>query len=66
MSPLAELLSARYDTRRCTIISTNLLKDEIKTMYGDRIFDRMGEMYNYLFYDGEQQSYRGLYTTKTE
>ena len=66
MSPLAELLSARYDSRLCTIITTNLSVkeeggeevDELRSVYGDRIYDRVKEMYNFLVYDGEQPSYR--------
>ena len=67
LSPLAELLASRYSERKFTVITTNLslkevsddvYEDELKAIYGDRILDRLKEMCNTIFYDGEQQSYR--------
>ena len=67
LSPLAELLATRYSSRLFTVITTNLSvrevggdvwEDELKAIYGDRILDRLREMCNTIFYDGEQQSYR--------
>lgn len=67
MSPLAELIASRYSSRQFTVITTNLslkevgdgvCEDELKAIYGDRILDRLHEMCNTIFYDGEQQSYR--------
>lgn len=67
LSPLAELLASRYSERKFTVITTNLslkevsddvFEDELKAIYGDRILDRLREMCNTIFYDGEQQSYR--------
>lgn len=64
--PLAELLASRYESRLCTVITTNLSfkerggerVDELREVYGDRIYDRVREMYNFLVYSGEQPSYR--------
>lgn len=44
MTPMVDLLLERYDKRLFTIISTNLLPDQIHGKYGERIMDRMTEM----------------------
>lgn len=66
MSPIAELIASRYSARRFTVITTNLAvvdedgakADELRKVYGDRIYDRIREMFNFIVYDGRQQSYR--------
>lgn len=67
ISPLVELLSERYNNRAFTIITTNLTTkqyengietDELQQFYGDRTFDRMREMFNFMAYDCTQKSYR--------
>lgn len=55
-SPLTELLYARYDYRRWTIISTNLDDVKISERYGERIGDRINEMFGKLYFNGK--SYR--------
>lgn len=55
-SPLTELLYARYDYRRWTVISTNLDDVKISERYGDRIGDRINEMFGKLYFNGK--SYR--------
>ena len=71
-SPLTDLIKFRYNNRKTTIMSTNKLEvtkihadgtfdivgDELEEKYGPRIFDRLKEMCNMLFYSGEQKSYR--------
>jgi DNA replication protein DnaC len=67
VTPLVELLSERYNNQRFTIITTNLTTkkdesgaevDELQQVYGDRTFDRLKEMCNFMSYSGNQQSYR--------
>ena len=43
--PLAELLMSRYKTNSTTIIATNCTFEQIGETYGDRLQDRMREMY---------------------
>ena len=61
-SPFEELMSARYDKLKQTIISTNLVvvdnKDQIEERYGSRIADRLREMCNVINYDPNKKSYR--------
>lgn len=62
LSPVAELLTRRYAARRFTVITTNLAAgddgDELRDVYGDRLFDRIREMFNIITYDAKQKSYR--------
>lgn len=44
ISPVTELLEARYDAQRFTVITTNLTPKEIREKYGNRIADRFNEM----------------------
>ena len=44
ISPITELLEARYDAQRFTTITTNLTPKEIREKYGNRIADRFNEM----------------------
>lgn len=61
-SPFEELISARYDGLKQTIISTNLVidgeRDQIADRYGTRVADRLREMANTINYDPAQKSYR--------
>lgn len=45
VSPVSEVFYSRYDNNKVTVISTNLNKQQIKEVYGERIFDRMNEQY---------------------
>lgn len=63
LSPVAELLTQRYVSRRFTVITTNLTvkeggEDELREVYGERLFDRFREAYNFINYDAKQISYR--------
>lgn len=63
LSPVAELLTQRYVGRRFTVITTNLAvkengDDELREVYGERLFDRFREAYNFINYDSKQTSYR--------
>jgi len=54
--PLAELLLQRYKSNSTTVIATNLTFDQIGATYGDRLQDRMREMYAMIIYS--EPSYR--------
>lgn len=54
--PLSRLLLHRYDRQLTTIVATNLNFEEIQTRYGDRVADRLHEMYEVIKYDAD--SYR--------
>lgn len=49
--PLTNIFTERYDTNSTTIIATNLSVDDIRARYGDRVYDRMIEMYTGILYD---------------
>ncbi len=55
--PLAELLLLRYKQNRPTIIATNCTFEQIGERYGERLKDRMKEMYAVITY--KEPSYRG-------
>ena len=55
--PLAELLMLRYKQNRPTIIATNCTFGQIGEIYGDRLQDRMEEVYAVITY--KEPSYRG-------
>jgi len=55
-SPLVELIYARYDAQKFTVMTTNLTEDELFNKYGARISDRFAEMCDQIAY--EQGSYR--------
>lgn len=54
--PLAELLTSRYNQNLPTVIATNLTFDQIGEVYGDRLKDRMREMFAIIIY--REPSYR--------
>ena len=45
-SPVVELLYYRYDLQKFTIITSNLTPDEFRQRYGDRVGDRLLEMFD--------------------
>ena len=56
LSPIVDLLEYRYDQQLYTIVTTNLKPQEMRSHYGDRIADRLNEMFDkVIFQDG---SYR--------
>lgn len=56
ISPITELLYYRYDNKLFTIATSNLGDKDFNVRYGARIYDRMEEMFDRLFYTRE--SYR--------
>lgn len=55
-TPIIDLLEARYDRMKYTIISTNLPASQIRPKYQNRLADRFNEMMHFIEYTGE--SYR--------
>lgn len=55
-TPIIDIISERYAAQRMTIITTNLDSDELKTKYGERIYDRFREMLTSIVF--ENDSYR--------
>ena len=55
-TPIIDIISERYAAQRMTIITTNLEADELKTKYGERIYDRFREMLTSIVF--ENDSYR--------
>lgn len=51
ISPIIEILYYRYDKQLFTVITTNLLDDEITPKYGARIKDRFNEMFDRVYFD---------------
>ena len=56
ISPVTELLYSRYDRQLFTIITSNLSDKDLEDRYGQRIADRMTEMFERLHYSN--RSYR--------
>lgn len=56
ISPVTELLYARYDRQLFTMATSNLSDEEFCERYGSRIADRMEEMFERLYYS--HKSYR--------
>lgn len=54
--PLAELLMQRYKNNSVTLIATNYTFEQLGETYGDRLQDRMREMYAMITY--KEPSYR--------
>lgn len=49
---LEEVLSRRYDHNLMTMVTTNMTMDQIKSMYKVRIYDRVREMFNLIYFQG--------------
>ena len=54
--PLVEILYHRYETMKFTLCTTNEDDQSLKVKYGERIADRMNEMFNRLAFGA--QSFR--------
>ena len=46
ISPVIDIIYQRYNAMKVTILSTNLNMETIRKTYGERIFDRVCEMYD--------------------
>ncbi len=55
-TPIVDLLEARYERMKYTIISTNLAPEDIRPKYKNRLADRFNEMMHFVDFTGE--SYR--------
>lgn len=58
LNPAIDLLTARYNERLYTIITSNLTPDDIRTKYGARIADRFNEMFDRVIF--ENPTYRTM------
>ena len=56
-TPVVDLLYYRYDFQKFTVITSNLRGDEFRQRYGDRIGDRMLEMFDTIQFE-QSLSYR--------
>lgn len=56
--PLSDVIIFRYEHNLTTVIATNLSNEELRSRYGDRVYDRMIEMFYSIEYD--DPSYRGI------
>lgn len=52
VSPITELLRIRYAQRETTICSSNKTKAELSEMFGERIADRIKEMFDFISFNG--------------
>ena len=57
ISPVVELIYQRYDLQNFTIATSNLNPRQLAEKYGDRVGDRIREMFSVLAFNNE--SYRG-------
>lgn len=55
-TPIVDLLCHRYDRQLFTILTSNLDNDGLRAMYGERVADRINEMFDKLSYT--ENSYR--------
>lgn len=56
-TPVVEILYARYDRQLFTLVTSNLRGDDFRQRYGDRIGDRMLEMFDTIEFN-QTMSYR--------
>ena len=54
--PVRRLIEKRYETMSFTVITTNLVSDDLFKQYGWRVVDRLQEIYHKIIHQG--QSYR--------
>lgn len=56
-TPLIDLISERYDRQLLTVITTNCDADQLKSKYGERVYDRLREIMQTIIFTND--SYRG-------
>lgn len=52
-NPIVDLITERYDRRLMTVITSNLETEDIRRIYGERLFDRMKEMFVPVIFENE-------------
>lgn len=52
---IGELILRRYDCKLKTFATTNLDRKTLKSFYGDRVYSRMNEMFNFIVVDGDDR-----------
>lgn len=58
IKPIQDIIMSRYASRQPTVIATNLSLEEFVERYGERVADRVDELYSTLEYPAHE-SYRG-------
>lgn len=48
IKPMVDFIERRYDSRLFTVVTTNLTPEEVQKRYGERVFDRLREMFGEL------------------
>lgn len=51
LTPIADLLAHRYNKQLLTIVTTNLNNSELRSHYGERIYDRFKEMMKVIVFE---------------
>lgn len=51
-SPIAELFYVRYNNRLATICTTNLTRDQFNATYGERVADRVKQIFDWVSFRG--------------
>lgn len=52
---IGELILRRYDLQMKTFATTNLDRKSLKSFYGDRVYSRMNEMFNFIVVEGNDR-----------
>ena len=55
-APVRDIIIARYDHSKTTVIATNLDADEFQAHYGERVMDRINQAYTKIYFGAD--SYR--------
>lgn len=56
ISPFVEVIYHRYKKKLFTVVTSNLVDEDIKDVYGERVADRFKEMFDKIYYT--HKSYR--------
>ena len=59
-TPIRDIIIARYDYMKTTVIATNLDCEEFLRQYGERVMDRITEAYTSIYFSGDSYRRRSL------
>ena len=59
-APIRDIIIARYDYMKTTVIATNLDCEEFLRQYGERVMDRITEAYTSIYFSGDSYRRRSL------
>ena len=57
---IRDIIIARYDYMKTTVIATNLDCEEFLRQYGERVMDRITEAYTSIYFSGDSYRRRSL------